>query len=94
METHEGGHVFGKAFLTDRRLICTRRTPHGLYVAHSTRLLTTINSVATLAAEKILLLLDGPHLVDLVVRARRRKVPQAEFERFADLVREGVTASA
>jgi hypothetical protein len=92
METHEGGHVFGKAFLTDVRLICTRRTPHGLYVAHSIRYLADVGDVVALAAEKVILLVTGPNLVDLVVRARPRNVSAAEFERFAVQVREGIEA--
>jgi hypothetical protein len=92
METHERGHVFGKAFLTDVRLICSRRTPHGLYVAHSIRYLTNIGDVVALAAEKIILLVTGPDLVDLVVRARPRHVSTTEFERFALHLREGIQA--
>ena len=92
METHEGGHVFGKAFLTDLRLICTRRTPHGLYVAHSVRYLADVGDVVALAAEKVILLLTGPNLVDLVVRARPRKVSAPDFELFALHVREGIEA--
>ena len=92
METHEGGHVFGKAFLTDLRLICTRRTPHGLYVAHGVRYLANVGDVVALAAEKVILLVTGPNLVDLVVRARPRNVSAAEFELFAVRVREGIEA--
>ena len=93
METHEGGHLFGKTFLTDRRLICTRRTPGGLYFAHSSRYLSDVRSVAALGPERMIFLLGGRNQIDLVVQARGRKVSTSEFERFADRVRDGVAAA-
>jgi hypothetical protein len=92
MEINQSGHVFGKAFLTDRRLICTRLTAEGLYLPSHERPLASIDRVVSLPAEKILLLLTSPGLLDLILRARAAKVPEAEFERFTDLVRGAVAA--
>lgn len=92
METHQSGHVIGKAFLTDRRLINARLTTEGLYVPHYVRPLASVERVVTLPAERIMLLLASPHHLDLIVRARAPTVSAAEFERFARLSRAAVAA--
>jgi hypothetical protein len=92
METHEGGRVFGKSFLTDRRLICTRRTPHGLFVAHSTCSLADAITVTAFPLDKTLVVHADRQPTDLIVRARSRKVSSAQFERFAGMVRDRVAA--
>jgi hypothetical protein len=92
METHEGARVFGKSFLTDRRLICTRRTPQGLYVAHSTCSLADAVTVTAFPREKTMVVHADRQPTDLIVRARSRKVSTAQFERFAGAVRDGVAA--
>ncbi len=94
METDEGGRVFGKSFLTDRRLICARRTPQGLFVAHSTRSLADATTVTAYSPEKTMVLHVDRQPTDLIVRARGRKVPTAHFERFAGMVRDRVAAVA
>jgi hypothetical protein len=92
MQTEESGQAPGKVFLTDRRLICTRLTAEGVYLPFHARALASVDRVVTLPAESILLLLSSPQHLDLIVRACAPKVCASEFERFAQLVRDTVSA--
>jgi hypothetical protein len=84
IETQQSGQSNGKAFLTDRRLICTHLTTEGLYLPYHVRGLDSVNRVVTLPAERTMLLLASPQHLDLIIRVH---APRVMFEQFTKLVR-------
>ena len=94
METHDGDRVVGKAFLTDRRLVCTNRAPDGVYMPNTILTLSAVSRTIRYPADRVIVVRAGHYRADVTVTARARRVSGAQFERFATLVNDGIAAAA